>query len=114
MYEYTWTEGTDFELSPYNAPFIGFPFTSIEVKPLGSYRFPIVRRGVKITASFGFAAATPKPINRACVLQATRLFKRYITPLGVSAASAVGEIKLTIPALDPDVTMLLRPYMRHE
>jgi hypothetical protein len=46
------------------------------------------------------------------VLQATRLFKRYITPLGQSAATAIGTINLTIPALDPDVTQLLRPYER--
>jgi hypothetical protein len=111
VYENTWTEGTDFEFLPYNALLDGLPFTSIEVKPLGSYRFPLVRRGVKLTAAFGFAAV-PKPVNRACVLQAVRLFKRYITPLGVSAASAIGEVKLTIPALDPDVTALLRPYMR--
>jgi hypothetical protein len=111
VYENTWVEGTDFEFTPYNALLAGLPFTSIEVKPLGSYRFPLVRRGVKLTASFGFAAV-PKPVNRACVLQATRLFKRYITPLGVSAASAIGEVKLMIPALDPDVTMLLRPYER--
>lgn len=108
-YENTWVADTDFELLPYNAVLDGMPYTSIEIKPQGNYRFPYTRKGIKITASFGFAAV-PKPINRACVLQATRLFKRYITPLGVSAASAVGEIKLSIPALDPDVTMLLRPY----
>lgn len=109
-YENTWA-ATDFDLMPYNAALDGLPYTSIEVTPLGNYRFPIARKSVKITAAFGFAAV-PKPINRACVLQSVRLFKRYITPLGVSASSAVGEIKLMIPALDPDVTMLLRPYER--
>jgi len=64
---------------------------------------------VKIAASFGWAAV-PKPINRACVLQATRLFKRYVTPLGQAGATTIGTITLTIPALDPDVTMLLAPY----
>jgi hypothetical protein len=111
VYENTWVEGTDFEYAPFNALLAGLPFTSIEIKHLGSFRFPFVRKGVKLTASFGFAAV-PKPVNRACVLQATRLFKRYITPLGVSAATAIGEVKLMIPALDPDVTMLLRPYER--
>ena len=110
-FENAWVEGTDFELLPFNAALDGLPYTSIEIKSHGAYRFPIRRKGVKVAASFGFAAV-PKPVNRACVLQATRLFKRYITPLGVSAASAVGEIKLSIPALDADVTMLLRPYER--
>ena len=111
VYENAWVEGTDFELTPYNAPLSGLSYTTIEFKPHGAHRFPIRSRGVKVTASFGYPAV-PKPINRACVLQATRLFKRYITPLGVSAASAVGEIKLSIPAFDADVEMLLRPYER--
>jgi hypothetical protein len=110
-YENTWVADTDFELLPYNAVLDGLPYTSIEIKPLGNFRFPIQRKSVKITASFGWAAV-PKPVNRACVLQATRLFKRYITPLGQSAATAIGTINLTIPALDPDVTQLLRPYER--
>lgn len=111
-YENTWAS-TDYELRPYNATFNGLPFTSIEITPMGNYRFPRVAKGIKLTATFGWSA-TPKPVNRACVLQSVRLFKRYITPLGVSASSAIGEIKLMIPALDPDVTMLLRPYIRYE
>ena len=66
---------------------------------------------MKVTASFGWAAV-PKQVNRACVLQATRLFKRYVTPLGQAGASAIGTITLYIPALDPDVTMLLAAYKR--
>jgi hypothetical protein len=109
-YEYTWA-ATDYQLAPYNAVVEGVPYTQIETVLLGNYWFPSTRKGVKITASFGWAAV-PKPINRACVLQATRLFKRYVTPLGQAGASAVGTITLSIPALDPDVTMLLAAYKR--
>jgi len=108
IYENTWAS-TDYSLLPYNAVAEGVPFTSIETTLLGNYWFPRTRKGVKIAASFGWAAV-PKPINRACVLQATRLFKRYVTPLGQAGATTIGTITLTIPALDPDVTMLLAPY----
>jgi hypothetical protein len=107
-YENTWA-ATDYQLAPYNASLEGLPYTKIETTILGSYWFPSTRKGVKITAAFGWAAV-PKPINRACVLQATRLFKRYVTPLGQAGASSVGVITLSVPALDPDVTMLLAPY----
>lgn len=112
-YENTWA-ATDYELRPYNALLAGLPYTSIETTPLGNYRFPWTRKGVKVVGSFGFAASTPRVINRACVLQSVRLFKRYVTPLGVAGTSAVGVINMTIPALDPDVTLLLRPFLRME
>lgn len=109
-YENTWAT-TDYELLPYNSTLNGDPITTIDATVLGAYRFPRGRKAVKITASFGYASV-PKPINRACVLQSVRLLKRYITPLGQSAATSIGTINLTIPAFDPDVTMLLRPYER--
>lgn len=109
-YENTWA-ATDYELLPYNSAINGLPFTRIETKLMGANWFPSTRKGVKITATFGWAAV-PKPINRACVLQATRLFKRYVTPLGQAGASAIGTIILTIPKLDPDVMMLISPYKK--
>lgn len=109
-YENTWA-ATDFNAAPFNAALDGFPYTAIETTPLGNYRFPHTRKGVKVTGPFGFTAV-PKPVNRACVLQSARLFKRYVTPLGVSGATAVGTITFTMPKLDPDVEAMLRPYVR--
>lgn len=110
-YENTWA-ATDYHARPYNASQNGFPYTSFETTPAGNYHFPYTRKGVKIVAPFGFLAV-PKPVNRACVLQSARLFKRYTAVLGVAGASQVGIINMTIPALDPDVVMLLRPYVRY-
>jgi len=107
-YENTWA-ATDYDLLPLNAETDGHPFTMIETTPNGSYNFPGTKKGVKITGAFGWAAV-PKPINRACVLQATRLFKRYITPLGQSAMTQLGTMNLQIPKLDPDVCGLISPY----
>lgn len=110
VYENTWA-ATDYELTPYNAALEGWPFTKIETRLTGANWFPSTRKGVKITGAFGWAAV-PKPVNRACVLQSTRLFKRYVTPLGQAGASAIGTITLSIPSLDPDVRMLLEQYKK--
>ena len=107
-YENTWAS-TDYDLLPLNAQTGGFPFTMVETTPNGVYNFPGTKKGVKITAAFGWAAV-PDPINRACVLQSVRLFKRYVTPLGQSAMTQLGEMRLQIPKLDPDVCGLISPY----
>jgi hypothetical protein len=70
-----------------------------------------VAKGVKLTASFGWSAV-PLPVNQACVMIAQRLHKRNATILGQAAATAVGTISLTIPKLDPDVQMLLKPFRK--
>ena len=107
-YENTWAT-TDFDLLPLNAETGGFPFTMIETTPNGSYTFPGTKKGVKITAAFGWAAV-PKPIKSACLLQSVRLFKRYVTPLGQSATTALGTMTLQIPKLDPDICALISAY----
>lgn len=108
-FDYTWT-ATDYNLYPYN-PRTGRPYTRIETTPVTSVGFPRVRKGVKLTASFGWSAV-PAPINQACVMLAQRLHKRNATILGQAAASAVGTISLKIPGIDPDVRMLLLDYRR--
>jgi len=102
---------TDYNLAGYNNTSKGWPYTVIETTPLGLYPFPENRRAVKVTATFGWAAV-PKNIQLACILQSNREYKRFTTPLGSAGASAVGTISLSIPELDPDVEMLLQPYMR--
>ena len=109
-FEYTWT-ATDFSLWGYNDISKGWPYSQIEITPQGQYAFPSLRRGVKVTATFGWAAV-PKPITLACILQSNRAYKRFDTALGVAGSSAMGAITLSIPGLDPDVEQLIRPYMR--
>jgi hypothetical protein len=102
---------TDYNLMPYNALLENWVYTKIEKTPLGLYIFPLTRRGIKVTATFGWPSV-PKPINRACVLQSARLFARYKTPLGQAGASPIGMMVLTIPEFDPDVIALLSPYKK--
>lgn len=108
-FENTWA-ANDYTLRPYN-PKNGWPYEAIEVNYYGARTFPRHKRGVKIQAAFGFAAV-PDPIKQACLLQSERLFKRMATPLGSSGMSAVGEVRLQIPAADGDVKALLEPFMR--
>lgn len=106
-----WTVDTDFDLWPYNASADGIPYSMIEVAPTSGKRFPIgVGKGVKIVGKRGWPAV-PKPIKEACIIWSMRTYKRYATPLGVSAMTALGEMSVKVPPPDPDVAHLLSPYV---
>jgi len=49
--------------------------------------------------------------RRATVLQASRLFTRYDSPLGVAGWGDMGVMRVSY-RVDPDVAMLLAPYRR--
>ena len=102
---------TDYNLLPYNAVLDGWPFNGLETSPQGLYAIPTIKRGVKITAKFGWASV-PKTINTACIIQSERLFKRFDAPLGIAGTNALGQAVLVKPELDEDVKALLTPYRR--
>lgn len=52
-YETVW-EATDYDLTPFNAPYEQKPYTAIEVTPSGRYAFATVSRGVEIAANWGY------------------------------------------------------------
>lgn len=104
---------TDFVLEPYDAETDGVPYQKITVSSNGQYLFPkLVIKGVKVTAKWGWPTAVPPPIVQAVLLQSERLFKRFSTPLGSESMTALGKMTLTIPALDPDVELLISRYIR--
>ena len=110
-YPYTWSS-TDFDLSPYDSTLFSEPqpYNWIECSPQGQYVFPVrVAKGIKLTAVYGWSAV-PAAITEACLLWSERFFKRYKTPLGVSAMTALGEMSVKVPPPDPDVSMLLNNY----
>jgi hypothetical protein len=103
----------DYVLDPYNAEELGVPYQKIEVSSVGQYLFPKgVKRGVKVTAKWGWPVTAPLPIKQACILQSERLFKRFSTPLGSESMTALGRMTMTIPSLDPDVQMLISRYKK--
>lgn len=109
-YEDTW-ETTDYDLQPDNASTDGRPYTRIQITPAGRYAFPVgVRRGVKLTAVYGWSAA-PKPVKEATLIQAGRLWARKDAPFGIMGSAEFGQMQ-AIPRLDPDVLMLLLPFRR--
>ena len=112
-FETTWT-ASDYHLLPFNAVTNGRPYTRIETSGYGNYSFPVgTKKAVQITGSFGYCttANLPKPVSEACKLQSIRLFKRKDAPFGVIAGGEMQQ-SMSIPALDPDVKMLLNPYVR--
>lgn len=112
-YEVTWAT-TDYDLMPLNATLDGWPYMSIETTPDGDNPFPILAKSVELKGSFGFASTTPPAIQEACVLATHRLLKRADTPLGVSAAAALGQMQVLIRELgsDPDFMALVSPYIK--
>lgn len=107
-YETSWS-ATDYDLCPVNAALDGFPYTYIEAAPLGNYSFPTGRKGVKLTARFGYCAdeAHPDVVREACLIQTARIWKRKDAPFGVTGSAEMGQLQ-TITRLDPDVELLLQ------
>lgn len=110
-YEVTW-ETTDYKIGPPNAAIDGWPYGYVRRMPLGRYWFPAgVEDGVKIVGRFGWPAV-PGQISEACYLQSYRLFLRKTAPFGVAGSAEMGQ-SLVIPKLDPDVELLVQPFLRH-
>lgn len=108
--DYIALAGTDYELDPEAAP-----YRIIHIAPASSYFFSVnQRRGVRVIGSWGYCAtgSQPQAITRACLLLATRYFKRKDAPFGVIGTPELGFMRVT--ARDPEVRALLNPYRRHE
>jgi len=113
VYENTWSATADYDLMPFNASLDGEPYRWIEVMPNGNYSFPKgIARGVEIDGTFGWSSA-PQPIVEACLLGSHRLMARRNTPLGVSAAAALGQMRIVVQKMkaDPDIMGLLSGYI---
>jgi hypothetical protein len=89
---------------------IGWPYSSL--LPIEDGYWPLARgrATVRVEATFGWQD-TPIQIRQAAVLQASRLFKRFDSPLGVAGFGDLGVIRIS-KFVDPDVEMLLAPFRR--
>jgi hypothetical protein len=83
-----------------------------EIRAVGAFRFPYVASigtSVKVTGRWGWPEV-PTPVRQACLIQASRLYKRSQSPEGVTGfGSEFGAIRLSARP-DPDVVALLAPY----
>ena len=66
----------------------------------------------KVSARWGWPA-TPDVIKQATILQASRLFTRLDSPLGIAGFGDMGAMRVSFRG-DPDVGMLLNPYRRYQ
>lgn len=103
VYETAWAT-TDIGLAPSPGP-------SRIVRPRNGKAFPMHADAVQITGAWGYGPDVPAPIREACLLQATRLFKRKDAPFGVTGSPEHGQLQ-TISRVDPDVRELIEPYKR--
>lgn len=111
VYDVTWTTG-DYQLEPLNQRSDGQAWPYTRIRAVGDYLFPVdggeIR--VKLQAKYGWATV-PKPVEQATIIQASRIFKRYDSPLGVAGFGEFGAMRVS-SRLDPDVSMLVEPYRR--
>jgi hypothetical protein len=110
-YETSWAS-TDYDLWPYNAA----PYMEVHVTPQGNNAWPVkVAKSVKIAGVFGYqsgtSASAPKDVREACIIQTTRIFHRKDNPYGVAGNAEMGQL-IQIAKLDPDVDLMLEPYVK--
>ena len=114
-FDTTWAS-TDVQLEPLNGVLDGLTWSYDKLRAIGNYLFPTVNANygeqalVQVTASWGWASV-PEPIMQACIIQSSRIFKRYDSPLGVAGFGDLGAIRVS-RFLDPDMAQLVEPYRR--
>jgi hypothetical protein len=114
-FDTTWST-SDYQLEPLNGILDGLTWSYDKIRAVGAYLFPTVNANygeqalVQVTARWGWASV-PDPIKQACIIQASRIFKRYDSPLGVAGFGDLGAIRVS-RFLDPDMAQLVEPYRR--
>ena len=114
-FDLTWSR-SDYQLEPLNGNLDGLTWSYDKIRAIGDYLFPTVNANygeqalVQVTAVFGWPAI-PEPVTQATIIQASRIFKRYDSPLGVAGFGDLGAIRVS-RFLDPDMAQLVEPYRR--
>lgn len=102
----------DYQLEPVNGRAFGndYPYTRIRPQEDGYWPVSYSRATVRVEGTFGWPAI-PDAVREATILQASRLFTRLDSPLGVAGFGDMGAMRVSFKG-DPDVLMLLSPYRR--
>lgn len=105
----TWST-TDYQLEPLNGRVDGLVSPATRIRAVNQYVFPFYNGQalVKVTGVWGWASV-PIAIKQATILQASRIFKRLDSPLGVAGFGDMGVVRVG-SRLDPDVQHLVDPY----
>lgn len=109
-FDVTW-QPTDYQAEPLNGKSGGLTVPITQFRAVGDYTFPTDSQDatVQVTGTFGFAEV-PTAVRQASILLASRQYKRYDSPLGVTGFGDLGVIRVS--NIDPDIAKLLEPFMR--
>lgn len=114
VFDLTWdlTEFTgDIQAEPINDYLGGIVWPYTRLRAIGDYVFPVDKEAtVKVTANWGWPSI-PVTVTQACVLQASRIFARLQSPLGIAGWGDAGVMRVS-RGLDPDVAQLIEGYRR--
>jgi hypothetical protein len=109
IFDTTWESG-DYQLLPANRWANGAYYPINAITATDNYLFPVWAdiALVKVTGQFGWASV-PDSIKFATIIQASRLFKRLESPLGVAGVSDLGIMRVG-SSIDGDVAQLINPF----
>jgi hypothetical protein len=102
----------DFQKEPLRPTVDGLAFPYYRLLPVEDGYWPtwMQRATVRVEATYGWAEV-PNAVNTACILQASRLYTRFSSPVGVVSFGDMGAIRVS-RFLDPDVELLLTPFRK--
>ena len=105
VYDTTW-DADDYQLEPLNGIADGFEQPYTNIRAIGDYVYQTLdgEATVKVTGVWGWSA-TPIQVTQATVIQASRIFKRLDSPLGIISGE-YGSMRVGA-MLDPDVRQLV-------
>jgi hypothetical protein len=103
---------SDYQTEPLNQRVSGNTFPINRLRMIGDYLLPLWGRQatVRIEGTYGFTPV-PTQVVQACVIQASRIYKRLDSPLGFAGFSDMGVAR--VGRVDPDVSMLIRPFKKY-
>jgi hypothetical protein len=109
-YTQLWTSN-DYQLEPLNGLSDSQPTPYTRIRAIGDFLFPTLdgEASVKVTGVFGYAS-TPIAITQSTIIQASRIFKRLDSPLGIISGE-LGAMRVG-SQLDPDVRQLVESYRK--
>lgn len=105
VFDVSWASD-DYQLEPLNGIADGFAQPYTNIRAIGDYVYETLagEATVKVTGVWGWAA-TPIQVTQATVIQASRIFKRLDSPLGIISGE-LGSMRVG-SRLDPDVAQLV-------
>ena len=109
VFDTTWAS-SDYQVNPRNGLANGGYSPITYITAIDNYLFPTYGEQalVKVTGTFGWSAV-PDAIKFATIIQASRLFKRLESPLGVAGVSDIGIMRVG-SNIDGDVAQLINPF----